>query len=62
MLKRTLAVEADAGHTALQNHDAKSRKQIVNGSKLLTPVVAPRVNMPENTEVSLNLFTLIYFS
>ena len=52
VLKRTLQIEADAGHLEGQNPDAKRRKEIVNSSRQLAPVTA-RVSMPENSEVSL---------
>ena len=59
VLKRTLRIEADAGHLEGQNPDAKRRKEIVNSSKQLIPVTT-RVNMPENSEVSLQSCTFIY--
>ena len=40
VLKRTLRIEADAGHLEGQNPDAKRRKEIVNSSKQLAPVTA----------------------
>ena len=52
VLKRTLQIEAHAGHLEGQNPDAKRRKEIVNSPTQLALVTA-RASMPENSEVSL---------